>query len=112
MTMPASTILPAPAARRAACVRAATAAALLCGTPVCTWAQRNGDVRNGMNNQPTQGEVQSREQAGGVAPPPAERRREAGTVDNLYRDLMSKERSDGMTDAPAHPAPSPGPVRP
>lgn len=67
-----------------------------------------------MNNQPTQGEVQTREQAGGVAPPPAERRREAGTVDNLYRDLMSKEQSDAMADAPAHPgaAPSPAPVRP
>jgi hypothetical protein len=111
---PAQTIASAHAVSRAACVKTAMAAALLCGAPASTWAQRNGDVSNGLNNQPTYGEVQSREQAGGVAPPPAQRQRETGTVDNLYRDLMGKERSDGMTNVPAGPnvAPAPAPARP
>lgn len=52
-------------------VAGAAVAAALCGT-TAAWAQRNGDVRGGMDNQPTQGEVRSRERATGVAPPPAE----------------------------------------
>lgn len=91
---------------------AALAAAVLCAAPA--WAQRNGDVRGGKDNQPTQGEVRSREGAVGVTPPPAEQRRETGTVDQIYRNLMSKERADGITTAPADPnAPvSPAPAAP
>ena len=87
--------------------------ASLCGAASAAWAQRNGDVRNGQDNEPTKAEVRSRERAAGVTPPPAELRRETGTVESLYRTLMSEERADDMTTAPADPnasmalAPSP-----
>ena len=97
--------------RRGVRAGAALAAAFLCAAPA--WAQRNGDVRGGKDNQPTQGEVRSREQAAGVTPPPAEQQRETGTVDQLYRNLMGKERTDGLTTAPANPnapmTPAPAP---
>ena len=73
MAAPARAIPSAPAVVRAACVSTAMAVAVLCGASASAWAQRNGNVSNGLNNQPTQGEVQSREQASGVAPPPAQR---------------------------------------
>lgn len=98
--------------RRGAHAGAAIAATLLCAAPA--WAQHNGDVRGGMNNQPTKGEVRSREQADGVAPPPVQQQRETGAVDQLYRNLMGKERADGITTAPANPnAPmTPAPAAP
>lgn len=66
-------------------------------------AQRNGDVSNGMNNQPSSGEVQSRERAAGVAPPAQAQQAQTGQVDTIYKQLMTKERQDGQTTAPASP---------
>ena len=66
-------------------------------------AQRNGDVSGGLNNQPTSGEVQSRERAAGVAAPAPAQQAQTGAVDNIYKDLMGKERQDGQTTAPADP---------
>ena len=77
--------------------------AILCLPPVAALAQRNGDVSNGLDNQPTAGEVQSKERAAGVAQPPAQRQQQTGTVDNIYKELMTKERKDGQTDAPPDP---------
>lgn len=90
-----------PITRRGIRVSPALAAALLCGASAR--AQRNGDVQGGMDNQPTQGEVRSRERAAGVTPPPADQKRETGTVDQVYRNLMSEERADGIMTAPADP---------
>lgn len=89
--------------RRSAGVGATFAAAILCGASAAGWAQRDGDVSGGMDNQPTRGEVETRERAAGVVPPPAERRREAETVDRLYRRLMDGERAGRGTAAPAGP---------
>ncbi len=90
--------------------RLVLAAAVL--LPLAAQAQRNGDVSNGLNNQPSSGEVQSREHAAGVAPPLQQQRAATGAVDNIYEDLMKKERADGLTAAPANPAagvPTPAP---
>lgn len=98
----------------AALLACTLAAGFLCGAPSAAWAQLNGDVQGGKNNQPMQGEVRSREQATGVTPAPAEQKRDAGATDQIYRDLMSKERTDGITTAPADPnaSPSPAPASP
>lgn len=92
---------PSPAGRLRL-ARTALAAGLLFGAPAA-WAQRNGDVSGGKDNQPTSGEVRSRERAAGVTPSPTEQRQQANTTDQLYRSLMEKERADGMTTAPADP---------
>ena len=75
-------------------------AALLAGPAM---AQRNGDVRNGLDNQPTKGEVRSRERAADVAPSPQGQAAQTGKVDSIYKDLMGKENRDGMTNAPTSP---------
>ena len=80
---------------------ALVAAACLLAAPA--FAQRNGDVSNGLNNQPTSGEVRSRERAAAVAPPPQRDAAQTGTVDNIYKDLMTKENGDGMAHAPTDP---------
>ncbi|MGI4953734.1 MAG: hypothetical protein ACRYGM_18170 [Janthinobacterium lividum] len=75
----------------------------LLAAPSLALAQRNGDVSNGMNNQPTSGEVRSKESAGGVAPSPQRNQAQTGAVDNIYKDLMTKENRDGLTNAPTNP---------
>jgi hypothetical protein len=75
----------------------------LLAAPALALAQRNGDVSNGMNNQPTSGEVRSKESAAGVAPSPQRSQAQTGAVDNIYKDLMTKENRDGLTDAPTNP---------
>ena len=75
----------------------------LCGMVPAAWAQANGNIRNGQNLQPTEGEVRSRERAAGETPPLAEQRRETGTVDSLYQTLMRKERADGMVTGSPDP---------
>ena len=66
-------------------------------------AQRNGDVSSGLNNQSTHGEVTNRESAAGVAPSPQRNAAQSGAVDNIYKDLMTKEDKDGLAAAPTDP---------
>lgn len=66
-------------------------------------AQSNGNVANGFNYQPRPGAVTAKEQAAGIAPPPAVQQQKTGEVDDIYKTLMGKERQDGMTAAPANP---------
>jgi hypothetical protein len=71
----------------------ALALALL-AAPAVTYAQpvatQNGNVWDWRAHQPTEGRVQQKEHAAGVAPTPSQRDQAATTVDDLYRQLEGK----------------------
>lgn len=54
-------------------------------------AQQNGNTYNGVHNEPSQGNVRSKEQAAGVAPPSQQRQRTTQETDQLYNKLMKQE---------------------
>lgn len=82
----------------------AAALLILAASPGAALAQRNGNEQNGLNYQPSAGQVEPKERAAGVAPPPQVQQQQTHEVDSIYRNLMTKERGDGMTAAPANPA--------
>ena len=73
--------------------RIQTAAVILAllAAPASAIAQtpaREGNIWDWRDHQPTEAQVQSRERAEGLAPTPAQRERNAATVDQLYQQLM------------------------
>ena len=62
-------------------------------------AQRNGNEANGRNYQPTPAQVNGPQAATGVAPSPAQQAREAGTVDDVYKQLLGHPRPGDPTVA-------------
>ena len=54
-------------------------------------AQQNGNTYNGVHNEPAPGNVQSKEQAAGVALPPQQQRQTTHETDQLYNQLMKQE---------------------
>jgi hypothetical protein len=48
---------------------------------------REGNIWNGKDHQPTEGQVQHNEQAAGVAPTPAQKDHDAAVVKDLDRQL-------------------------
>ncbi len=55
--------------------------------------QRNGDVYDGFNHQPTRSEVQSRERSAGIAPDLSEQAQDS-TIRHLYEELEQRARTD------------------
>ena len=51
-------------------------------------ATQNGNVWDWRAHQPTEGRVQQKERAAGVAPTASQRDQAASTVDDLYRELL------------------------
>ncbi len=77
--------------------RALTAAVLLAAMP-CAFGQtlRDGDVRNGLNHEPTRAETRSQERRDGVGLSPARNGADKRVVNGLDRQLLGDEK--------AHPA--------
>jgi len=55
---------------------------------------RIGNIYGGLDHQPTQSEVQDREQAAGVGADTSQQQRNAATVDRLYEQLLGKLPAD------------------
>jgi hypothetical protein len=73
-------------------VRAALILAFsLTGLSVSMAQPRNGNVQNGLNYQPTQGEVGERERAAGVAPSTERERALDAEMEEINRQLLRNE---------------------
>ncbi len=82
----------------------AVALLLASATAAAGQTQRNGDIYNGLNHQPTQAEVARREDRAGAEAPPAHAKRNARTVRQLDRKLLREEAAPLPRD-PVHLSP-------
>jgi hypothetical protein len=68
-----------------------TAMALAAALLTAQTPTRDANIWNGQDHQPTEAQVQQKEQAAGVAPTPSETASSAAAEDRIYQRLMSSK---------------------